>query len=178
MSPGRDAARLASGLLICVALALPWHAASATETTGNANPPAPRVDANALESPGAAAVRKVPREILNLAKPKRFSLEARRAEEEAAKQQIDEIRVFGQRDPDDVVKPKKPPIQALRERLEKDRPMTPAEKAKLALCLIGLCAANYGPEGIPVEGKAFTRGESGAGKSSLEMSQQFRGTLQ
>jgi hypothetical protein len=69
-------------------------------------------------------------------------------------------------------------MAAFREKLERERPMTPKEKAQLALCFIGLCGAHYGPEGIPVENTASTRGEKSARKSSLELSQQFRGAFQ
>lgn len=137
-----------------------------------------KLTAKDLDSPAAAAVRKVPVDVLRLGKPKRFSLEAKREEEEALLRPTEEIRVFGLRDPDDVVAAKKPPMLAFRERLERDRPMTPAEKARVALCLIGLCATDYGPEGIPVETTSHTRGERGAGKTSLELSRQFRGTVQ
>jgi len=129
------------------------------------------------EAPASAAIKKVPRTVLNAPSPKRFSLEALKAEEDLLKRE-DEITVFGLRDPEDVVSAKKPPILALRATLEKQKNRTPADWAKMALAIIGLGGANYGPEGIPVEDKTFSRGESGAKKTSIDLLQQFRGTLQ
>ena len=130
-----------------------------------------------IESPAAAAIRKLPKESINAPKPKRFSLAEQREQELSTARGLDEITVFGARDPEDVLK-KLPPMLAFRERMERERPMTPKEKTQLMLCFIGLCGANYGADGAPVESKAFTRGEQGAGKTSLELSQQFRGTFQ
>lgn len=115
--------------------------------------------------------------MINAPTPKRFSLEAQREQERSAESNTEEIIVFGGRDPADVIS-KRGGMAAFREKLERDRPMTPKEKAQLALCFIGLCGAQYGPEGIPVENTASTRGEKGVRKSSLELSQQFRGTFQ
>lgn len=130
-----------------------------------------------IESPAAAAIRKLPKENVLAPKPRRFSLAEQREEELVTARGLDEITVFGARDPEDVIK-KLPPMLAFRERMDRERPMTPKEKTQLVLCFIGLCSRNYGPDGAPVESKAFTRGEQAAGKTSLELSQQFRGTLQ
>jgi hypothetical protein len=63
-------------------------------------------------------------------------------------------------------------MAAFRDRLARERPSTPKEKIQRALCFVGLCAVE------PVENTAFTRAEQGTDKSSLELSKQFRGTLQ
>jgi len=131
-----------------------------------------------LDSPAAAAIRKLPKDMVNAPKPKRFSVEAKRDEDVAGDRVTEEILVRGEREPEDVLGPRKSPMQVFREKLERDRPMTPKEKTQLALCFIGLCAANYGPDGAPVENMAYSRAERGAKKSTLELSQQFRGTLQ
>lgn len=145
-----------------------------TLSTANAQAPLSAAD---LETPAAAAVRKLPKDFVNAPQQRRFSLAAKRDEDDAAKRGIDEIVVTGQRDPEDVLT-KRTPMAAFREKLERDRPTTPKEKVQMALCFIGLCAANYGPEGIPVENSAYTRGERGAKKTVLEQSLQFRGTYQ
>ena len=130
-----------------------------------------------IESPSAAAIRKLPKESINTPTPKRFSLAEQREQELATARGLDEITVFGARDPEDVLK-KLPPMLAFRARMDRERPMTPKEKTQLVLCLLGLCGANYGPDGAPVEDKLFSRSELAAKRSTLEMSQQFRGTFQ
>jgi len=129
-----------------------------------------------LESPAAAALRKLPKEFVNSPKARRFSLAAQRDEDTASARPPEEFIVRAERDPEDVLR-KKSGMQNLRERLERDRPMTLAEKSKLALCFIGLCA-DYGPDGAPHEDKTFSRSEQAAKRSTLEMTQQFRGTYQ
>ncbi len=131
-----------------------------------------------LDTPAQAAFKKIPKDFLGSVKPKRFSLEEKEAQEQAAKFGIDEIRVYALREPEEVSVSKRPPILAFRDKMDRERPMTPKEKAQLVLCFIGLCGANYGPEGILVEDKAYSRGELNSKKSTLELSQQFRGTLQ
>ncbi len=90
---------------------------------------------------------------------------------------LDEIFIYGQVDPEDYAGPGKSPIVKFRERLDKDRPMTPREKARLALCLIGLCA-NYGPDGIPREPSREERREARINQSTTQLNSQFNGTLQ
>lgn len=143
-------------------------------STANAQAPLSAAD---LETPAAAAIRKLPKEFVNAPQAKRFSLAAKRDEDDAAKRGIDEIVVTGQRDPEDVIS-KRTSMAAFRQQLERDKPATPKQIAQVALCMLGLCSADYGPEGIPVENTAYTRGERGAKKTVLEQSLQFRGTLQ
>jgi len=64
-----------------------------------------------------------------------------------------------------------------RERLEKDRPMTPKEKTQLALCFIGLCGI-YGPDGLPREPSLDERREARSNQSTTQLNNQFRGALQ
>ena len=135
------------------------------------------LSARDIESPAAAAIRKLPKENVITPRPKRFSLAEQREQELSTARGLDEITVFGVRDPEDVLK-KLPPMLAFRERMDRERPMTPKEKAQLVLCFIGLCGANYGADGAPVEDKSFSRSELAAKRSTLEMSQQFRGTFQ
>ena len=90
---------------------------------------------------------------------------------------LDEIIIYGQVEPEDYVGPGKSPIVKFRERLDKDRPMTPREKAQLALCLIGLCG-NYGPDGLPREPSRDERREARIEQSTMQLNSQFNGTLQ
>jgi hypothetical protein len=129
-----------------------------------------------LDSPAATHIKKVPKEILNGVQPRRFSQAAEREQAAALERNVDEIRVIADRDPDDVTR-RVAPFDEFRSRMENDRRMTPADIAKLGLCLFGLCGANYGPDGAPVESKAFTRGESGKNRSTLELGR-VRGTVQ
>jgi hypothetical protein len=131
-----------------------------------------------LDSPGAIALRKLSKDVINAPKSRRFSLAEQREQERSVGSNTDEILVIGERDPEDVIT-KRAGMAAFREKMEREpRPMTPKEKAQLVLCFVGLCSANYGPEGIPVENNAYTRGERGAKKTVLEQSLQFRGTYQ
>jgi hypothetical protein len=89
---------------------------------------------------------------------------------------LEEIRIYGQVDPEDYVK-RKAAFVAFRERLERERPLTPKEKAQMALCIIGLCGI-YGPDGIPKEDSVAQRNEARKTRSSAEIHRLFRGTLQ
>ena len=84
---------------------------------------------------------------------------------------LDEIRVYGQIEPEDFIR-KKSPLAQFRERLERDRPMTPAEKVKLALCFVGLCGS------VPAEISPEERAEARLSQSTTQLNAQFRGTLQ
>ena len=90
---------------------------------------------------------------------------------------LDEILIYGQVEPEDYVGPGKAPLVLFRERLEQDRPMTPWEKIRLPLCLVGLCGI-YGPDGIPREPGLEERNEARANQSTTQLNSQFRGTLQ
>ena len=90
---------------------------------------------------------------------------------------LDEIIIYGQVEPEDYVGPKKAPFVRFRERLEKDRPMTPKEKTQLALCVIGLCGI-YGPDGAPREPSLEERNKARTNRSTTQLNSQFRGTLQ
>ncbi len=143
-----------------------------------ASPAARPLTETDLASPAANAIKKVPKEVINAPKPKRFSLEAKQDEDLAAARYTEEIRVFGDRDPEDVVAQKRPPLLAFRDKLARERTLTPKDITMMGLCLIGLCGANYGQDGAPVEDKTIPRGERGAQKSSIEMIRQFSGTYQ
>jgi hypothetical protein len=91
-------------------------------------------------------------------------------------QRLEEIRVFGNGDPEDYVAPKPPPMLVFRSQLDKQRPMTPKEITQLGLCFIGLCGI-YGPDGIPAEASAINRAEDRKNATTVELSR-VRGTLQ
>jgi hypothetical protein len=131
-----------------------------------------------IASTAAKMIKKIPRDVINAPKAKRFS-NAAAAEEDAKLAGLTEsITVVSERDPEDVNISKRPPMLVFRERLENERPSTPYEKAQTVLCIIGLCGRGYGPDGAPVENRAYTRAEKKVDKSSLEMSKQFTGTYQ
>ena len=90
---------------------------------------------------------------------------------------LEEIRVYGRNETEDYVGPKKSPMMQFRARLEKDVPLTPAKKAQLALCLIGLCGI-YGPDGIPEGDSPEARADARLYQSTSQLNAQFRGTLQ
>ena len=153
-------------LLACVLLLLYGHGAQASND----------VDAT-LDTPAQAAVRKLPKEFINVAPTRRFS--TRDDNEEAASMaaiRLEEIRVYDQMDPEDYVR-RRTALQQFQTRLEKDRPMTPKEKTQLAMCFIGLCAI-YGPDGIPREPSLAERSEARTNQSTAQLITQFRGTLQ
>ena len=130
------------------------------------------------DSAAHAAIKKLPREAVNTPRAKRFSLAEKAAQDESAKRGIDEIVVYGSADPEDFVS-KRPPMLAFRDRLDRTpAPMTPAQIAQTALCLVGLCSKGYGPEGIPIEDTVTTRAEKNKDRSALQQTLQFRGTYQ
>jgi hypothetical protein len=131
-----------------------------------------------LASTAAQMVKKIPKSVINAPKPKRFSEAAKKEEDAVIAGLTESLTVIAERDPEDINTPKRPPMLVFRERLENERPSTPFEKAQFALCLIGLCGRGYGPDGAPVENRAYTRAEKKVDKSSLEISKQFTGTYQ
>jgi hypothetical protein len=90
---------------------------------------------------------------------------------------LEEIRVYGRNEPEDFVGRKISPMMQLRARLERARPMTPWEKFRMPLCLVGLCA-DYGPEGIPLGDSPEARADARLNQSTTQLNAQFRGTLQ
>jgi hypothetical protein len=90
---------------------------------------------------------------------------------------LEEIRVYGRNAPEDFVGPRKSPMMQFRARLEKDVTLSPAKKAQLALCFIGLCSI-YGPEGIPRGDSPEVRADARLYQTTTQLSAQFRGTLQ
>lgn len=165
--------RIATWLLpmLCVVMV---HCNAATATGAGAQPSS--IAPEKLDSPAATMIKKIPKDVVNSRAPKRFS-QAELAEEiEAALRNPDEIRVFANRDPEDVVR-KPTAFAQFRNKLEKDRPMTPAEVTKAVICFItGACAMEYGPDGAPIENTAYSRSERKI-RSTLESSR-MRGTLQ
>ena len=147
-----------------VLLALSWP-------TGT---PAIAPSADPLDTPAQTAAKKLPRQFTHTA-PQRFS-KADKARIDAVTR-LDEILIYGTVEPEDYVGPKKAPIVQFRERLEKDRPLTPKEKARLALCFIGLCGI-YGPDGIPLEPDIAERNQARTIQSTTQLNSQFHGTIQ
>jgi hypothetical protein len=131
-----------------------------------------------LASPAAKMIKKVPKNEINAPKPKRFSNAAAAEEDRKLAGMTESITVVSERDPEDINAAKRPPMLVFRERLENERHSTPYEKAQTVLCILGFCGKGYGPEGAPVENRAYTRAEKKVDKSSLEMSKQFTGTYQ
>ena len=133
---------------------------------------APPVDP--LATPAQAAVRSVAKVVPNSVPP-RFSVADKNRVESITR--LDEILVYGHLEPEDFVGAKKSPMMQFRARLERDRPMTPKEKAQLALCFIGLCGI-YGPDGAPIEPSLDERRDARINQSTTQLNSQFRGTLQ
>lgn len=91
-------------------------------------------------------------------------------------QRLEEIRVFGNTDPEDYTAPKPAPMLVFRATLDKQKPLTPKQITQMGLCVIGLCGI-YGPDGIPVEASALDRAEDKKNATTVELSR-VRGTLQ
>lgn len=127
-----------------------------------------------MDTPAQTAAKKLPKDFVN-AKPQRFSADEKRRVEGITR--LDEILVEGQIDPEDYVGPRKAPMMQFRDRLEKDRPMTPKEKAQLALCMMGFCGI-YGPDGTPPEPSRDAKREARINQSTTQLNSQFRGTVQ
>ena len=155
-------------LLVMLLAALPVTAAA------QAPPAAAPVAPAAFDTPAQTATRKLPKEYIH-STPQRFSKDDQKRVEAVTR--LDEILVEGRIEPEDYVRPKKAPMAQFRERLEKDRPMTPKEKTQLALCFIGLCGI-YGPDGLPREPSLDERREARSNQSTTQLNSQFRGTLQ
>ena len=131
--------------------------------------------AEPLDTRARTFIRKLPANAANIPTPRRFSSGDYQNPRTAIV--LDEIRVYGQIEPEDYVGRKKTPLQQFHEHLERDRPLTPAEKTQLALCFIGLCSI-YGPDGAPAELSAADRSEARLQQSTTQLIGQFRGSLQ
>ena len=160
-------------------VALPLHAlavndstavAATTERTAESKP----VAASLLDSPAQRLLKKVA-PLEPGARPLRVA-DAERIHPDLIAR-LEEIRVYGRNEPEDFVGPRKSPMMQFRARLEKDVRLTPAKKAQLALCLIGLCSI-YGPDGIPEGDSPEARADARLYQSTSQLNAQFRGTLQ
>ena len=166
-------------LLILTLLASPLHAlnfnevASDTTSSGRAAEPRP-VAAESLDSRAQSAMKKisVPGSAV---RPLRVA-DAEKSHPDLITR-LEEIHVYGRNEPEDYVGPKKSPMMQFRARLEKDVRLTPAKKAQVALCLIGLCSF-YGPDGIPEGDSPEVRADARLYQSTSQLNAQFRGTLQ
>lgn len=165
-------------VLWCMSAASVAHANNAPAAANDTAAPAAPTPFTLPDSAAQAAIKKLPKEVVNARRAKRFSLAEQAAQEESAERGIDEIVVYGSGDPEDFVS-KRPPMLAFRDRLDRTpAPMSPAQMTQATLCLIGLCGKGYGPEGIPIEGTASTRAEKNKDRSALQQTLQFRGTFQ
>lgn len=160
---------------VCALLVLSWPAGAQTGASGpSLDTPAKVPAGDPLDTPAKTAAKRLPKHLLN-AKPQRFSAADKTRVEAVTR--LDEITVYGYVEPEDYVAPKKASIVQLRDRLERDRPMTPWEKIRIPLCLVGLCG-NYGPDGIPREPGLDERSEARTNQSTTQLNNQFRGALQ
>ena len=128
----------------------------------------------ALDSPAQAAMKKIATPV-----PGAPSLRVADAEKihPDLVSRLEEIRVYGRNEPEDYVGPRRSPMMQFRDRLEKDVRLTPAKRAQMALCLIGLCSI-YGPDGIPKGDSPEARADARLYQSTSQLNAQFRGTLQ
>lgn len=126
------------------------------------------VEASTLLSPAARAIQKIP-----LATPAEKVLPVSKADAAKLKPHLtlDEIRIYGQREPEDFTRPKRAPMLVFRDRLDRERPETPAESTSRYLCYIGLCG------GIPNEVGVEERMDIRTRQSTTQL-QAMRGTLQ
>ena len=160
---------------ICVLAALlsgPAFAQTAPPVASD-NPPLASA-ANPLDTPAQAAAKRLPK-VWAIQTPQRFSVADKTRVDVVTR--LDEILIYGQVEPEDYVGPRKSPMMQFRDRLERDRPMTPKEKTQLALCFIGLCGI-YGPDGAPIEPSLDARREARLNQSTTHLNSQFKGTLQ
>jgi hypothetical protein len=156
-----------TGLIITATFAAPDALAHEAGAPADGKP--------AIETPAQSLVRKLPLDALKAPAPRRFSSSDYYVNPRVAVV-MDEIRVYGQVEPEDYVK-RVAPMQRFRNQLERDRPATPKETAQSVLCVIGLCGI-YGPDGIPLEVTAAERSEQRLSQSTTQLNSQFRGTLQ
>lgn len=122
----------------------------------------------ALEEAQPASKKQIRSDSLTL--PRDSNVPKRPAAENV--QRLEEIRVFGNGDPEDYVALKPAPMLVFRALLERQRPMTPKEIAQAGLCFIGLCSI-YAPDGAPIEDTPEQRAE----RRKNAPPSQLRGTL-
>ena len=161
---------------VFVLLALPMHCYAATDPASNGSDAetSQLLTPVGLDSPAQAAVR-------NLKTPDEKARPVKVAAAEIVHPdlvtRLEEIRVYGRNEPEDYVGRKISPMMQFRARLERDVPWSPAKKAQMALCMIGLCSI-YGPEGIPSGDSPEVRADARLYQSTTQLNAQFRGTLQ
>ena len=161
---------------VFVLLALSLHSYAVTDLVSNS------ADAKmnqslapgALDSPAQAAIRKLK---TPAGKVQRVKVAAAEIAHPDLVTRLEEIRVYGRNEPEDYVGRKISPMMQFRARLERDVPWSPAKKAQMALCMIGLCSI-YGPEGIPLGDSPEVRADARLYQSTTQLNAQFRGTLQ
>ncbi len=99
-----------------------------------------------MDSKAQAYVRSLPKTAAVSAQKKEEIAKRRANKGPAEIQTLEEIKVRDRLDPEDYVAPKTAPMLAFRAKLDRQRPMTPQEITKLALCFIALCAVDTSKE--------------------------------
>ena len=106
----------------------------------------PAMSIDAMDTKAQTYVRGLAKTTAVSAQKKEEIAKRRASEGPAEIQTLDEIKVRDRLDPEDYVAPKNPPMLAFRAKLDRQRPMTPQEITKLALCFISLCAIDTSKE--------------------------------
>ena len=132
------------------------------------------IPTDALDSPAQAAMKKLTASAVHV-RPLRVTDAGKKHPDLIVR--LEEIRIYGRNEPEDFVGRKISPMMQFRARLEGDVPWSPAKKAQMALCMIGLCSI-YGPDGIPLGDSPEVRAEARLNQSTTQLNAQFRGTLQ
>ncbi len=161
---------------VFVLLALPLQCYATTDPASNGGDAKTNQSLipSTLDSPAQAAVR-------NLKTPEEKARPVKIASAEITHPdlvtRLEEIRVYGRNEPEDYVGRKISPMMQFRARLERDMPWSPAKKAQIALCMIGLCGI-YGPEGIPSGDSPEVRADARLYQTTTQLNAQFHGTFQ
>ena len=99
-----------------------------------------------MDTKAQTYVRSLPKTATVSAQKKEEIAKRKASEGPAEIQTLEEIKVRDRLDPEDYVAPKTAPMLVFREKLDAQRPMTPQEITKLALCFIKLCAVDTSKE--------------------------------
>lgn len=106
----------------------------------------PAMSIDAMDTKAQTYVRSLAKTAVVSAQKKEEIAKRRASEGPAEIQTLEEIKVRDRLDPEDYVAPKTAPMLAFRAKLDRQRPMTPQEITKLALCFIALCAIDTSKE--------------------------------
>lgn len=151
-----------SGLLAALLTYLPMTALADTVKPTVALP----------ESRAAELVKKLPKEALKEIRPFR---EPDNVAQPSGTQLLDEIRIYGVREPEDLRRPEKTPLAKLQDSLGNGFRPTPARQLCGLAQYIGLCPT-YTVEGLPPEGSIEERTETRSQRTIVQ--QKMAGTIQ